>query len=347
MDIRELNQRGQDIFRHIVETYLETGEPVGSRTVSRQPGIALSPASVRNVMQDLEELGLLSSPHTSAGRVPTEFGLRLFVDAMLQVGDLADDARRELESRCRIEGRRAEDVLSEAVGALSGLAQGAGMVLVPKSDVAIKQIEFVLLGPDRALAILVGADDSVENRILSLPAGMPPAALTQAANYLNARMAGRTLAEARAVVENEIAAHKAEIDALAAQVVESGLATWAGPAEDAQLIVRGHAQLLEDVNALEDLERVRRLFNDLDSKRDLIRLLDIARAADGVRIFIGAENNLFSLSGSSIIARPYMNGQERVIGVIGVIGPTRMNYARVVPMVDYTARLLSERLKTG
>lgn len=344
MDIKELNQRSQDIFRHIVESYLVNGEPVGSRTISRKPGITLSPASVRNVMQDLEELGLLASPHTSAGRVPTEFGLRLFVDGMLQVGDLAADARQELETRCRVEGRRAEDVLGEAIGALSGLAQGAGMVLVPKQDVAIKQIEFVLLGPGRALAILVGADGSVENRILEIPPGMPPAALTQAANFLNARMAGRTLADARTVVAAEIAAHKAEIDALATQVVERGLATWAGPAEDAQLIVRGHAQLLEDVNALEDLERVRQLFNNLESKRELIRLLDLAREGEGVRIFIGAENNLFSLSGSSIIARPYMNGEERVIGVIGVIGPTRMNYARIVPMVDYTARLLGQRL---
>ncbi len=344
MDIKELNQRSQDIFRHVVETYLTDGAPVGSRTISRRPGITLSPASVRNVMQDLEELGLLAAPHTSAGRIPTELGLRLFVDGMLQVGDLADDARQELETRCRVDGRRAEDVLSEAIGALSGLAQGAGIVLVPKTEVPIKQIEFVLLGPGRALAILVGEDGSVENRLLQLPAGMPPAALTQAANYLNARLAGRTLADARRAIDVEIAAHKAEIDALATQVVESGLATWAGPSEDAQLIVRGHAQLLEDVNALEDLERVRRLFVDLDSKRDLIRLLDLAREGEGVRVFIGAENNLFSLSGSSIIARPYMNGQDRVIGVIGVIGPTRMNYARIVPMVDYTARLLGQRL---
>lgn len=346
MDIRELNDRSRDIFRLIVETYLESGEPVGSRTISRKPGIDLSAASIRNVMSDLEELGLLMAPHTSAGRRPTDVGLRLFVDAMMQAGDLDASEREALEARCRVEGRRSEDVLAQALETLSGLSQTAAMVLVPKTDVAVRHIEFISLGPDRALAILVGQDGSVENRVIQVPIGMPPAALIQASNFLNTRMVGRTLVEARKQIETELSQRRAELDELATSVVERGLAIWAGPKEEsrAQLIVRGRANLLEDVRAIEDLERVRRLFEDLESKRDLIRVLDLAREGDGVRVFIGSENNLFSLSGSSVIARPYMNGAERIVGVIGVIGPTRLNYARVVPMVDFTARLLSEVL---
>ncbi|MFZ5609430.1 MAG: heat-inducible transcriptional repressor HrcA [Pseudomonadota bacterium] len=345
MDIRQLNERNREIFRQIVETYLATGEPVGSRTISRKPGIGLSPASIRNVMADLEELGLLAAPHSSAGRQPTEVGLRLFVDGMLQVGDLASEERAALEARFRVEGRQMEDVLAEALDALSGLSQTAAMVLVPKTDVAVRHIEFVALGGDRALAILVGQDGSVENRIIRLAPGLPPSALTQAANYLNARLAGRTLEEARAEVEAEIRNRRAELDELTTSVVERGLAVWAGPKESRdQLIVRGRANLLEDVHALEDLERIRRLFDDLETKRDLMRVLELARDGEGVRVFIGSENNLFSLSGSSVIARPYPNGTDKIVGVIGVIGPTRINYARVVPLVDFTARLLSQML---
>jgi len=345
MGIAELNSRSRDIFRLIVETYINSGEPVGSRTISRAPGIDLSAASIRNVMADLEDLGLLMAPHTSAGRRPTDLGLRLFVDGMMQAGHLGKKERAALEDRCRLDGRNVEDVLTQAMEALSGLSQTAAMVLVPKAEPQVRHIEFVGLSPDRALAILVGQDGSVENRVVELPLGLPPSALMQASNYLNTRLMGRTLEGAKREIAQELKTRRAELDELTASVVERGLAVWAGGSKDhSQLIVRGRANLLEDVTAIEDLERIRRLFEDLETKQDLIRVLDLARDGEGVRVFIGSENNLFSLSGSSVIARPYINSADQIVGVIGVIGPTRLNYARIVPMVDFTGRLLSEVL---
>lgn len=342
----DLNNRSRDIFRLIVDSYLQTGEPVGSRTLSRNGAVSLSPASIRNVMSDLEELGLLESPHTSAGRQPTELGLRLFVDGMMQIGDLNTDERQELEARCAVEGTTPASMLESVSTALAGLSQGAGLVLVPKQELQLKHIEFVPLGPGKALAVLVGMDGAVENRVLELPIGLPASALEQASNYLNARLANRSLEEARARIVEEIASRKAELDDLTKTVVEQGIATWSGQETGLdQLIVRGRSQLLKDVKAIEDLERIRHLFDDLEAKENLIRILETAKAGDGVRVFIGSENNLFSLSGSSVIARPYMNAQEEVIGVIGVIGPTRMNYARILPMVDFTAQLLSRSFR--
>src|SRR5690606_24431908 len=324
----------------------ETGDPVGSRTVSRLPNVGLSPASVRNVMADLEEAGLLSAPHTSAGRVPTALGLRMFVDGLLEVGDLSAAERENIEAQCRAAGRRMEDVLAEATAALSGLSRCAGLVSVQKASHApLRHIEFVHLSPGRALVVLVNSDGVVENRLMDVPLGLPPSALIQAANYLNARINGRTLDEAREVIERELEEKKAALDDLTSEVVAAGLATWTGGQEgETGLIIRGWGNLLEDVQAQEDLERVRRLFDELETKRDFLRLLDLAKQADGVKIFIGAENNLFSLSGSSVIVSPYTDAQEKIIGVIGVIGPTRLNYARIIPMVDYTAKIIGRFL---
>lgn len=343
MQIGILNDRSRAIFRSIVEAYLGHGDPVGSRTVSRLPGIDLSAASVRNVMSDLEEAGLIASPHTSAGRVPTELGLRLFVDGLLEVGDLSEEERASIDGQCAARGRRREDVLEEAIGLLSGLSHCAGLVLAPRSEAAVRQIEFVQLSPGRALVVLVMHDGTVENRVIDLPPGMPSTALKRAANYLTARLEGRGFREAREAIETELAARQAELDALAQKVVEAGLATWSGN-DQPSLIVRGRANLLEDVRAMEDLERVRKLFEDLESKRDLVALLDSTREAEGVKIFIGSENKLFSLSGSSLVVAPYMEGDGKIVGVIGVIGPTRINYGRIIPMVDYTARVIGKLL---
>jgi len=338
--LTELDARARDIFRRVVETYLETGEPVGSRTISRA-GVALSPASIRNTMQDLAELGLLDAPHISAGRMPTHAGLRLFVDGLLEVGDLAEDDRRMIEARLGAHGRSVEDALNEASSILSGLAGGAGVVVAPSRDAGVKHVEFVALGPDQALAVMVFDDGQVENRLMRRPAGVTPSALTEASNFLNARMRGRTLAESRLEVDRELERARRELDAVSARLVEDGLAAWGGGSEVGRaLIVRGHANLLGDPETLADLERVRRLFDDLEQKEQLIGLLDLVRDAEGVRIFIGAETRLFSLSGSAVIAAPYMSGRQKVLGAIGVIGPARLNYARVIPLVDYTARAL-------
>lgn len=341
--LTELDERAREIFRRIVEGYLETGDPVGSRTVSRG-GVQLSPASIRNTMQDLTQLGLLAAPHASAGRLPTHAGLRLFVDGLLEVGDVGEEERRTIEARLAGRSRSFQEALDEASAMLSGLAGGAGMVVTPIRDAGVKHVEFVALGPDQALAVMVFDDGAVENRLMPVPAGLTPSALQEASNFLNARLKGRTLAEARAEMRGELDQARSQLNTTAARLVEDGMAAWGGGGDgDRSLIVRGRANLL-DRAAAEDLERVRVLFDDLEQKEQLIGLLDNVREAQGVRIFIGAETRLFSLSGSSVIAAPYMNGRQKVVGAVGVIGPARLNYARVIPLVDYTARVLGRLL---
>jgi heat-inducible transcriptional repressor len=341
----ELDARARDILRRVVETYLETGDPVGSRTISRG-GLALSPASIRNTMQDLARQGLLGSPHASAGRIPTHAGLRLFVDGLLEIGDLSEEERRAIDARLVAKGRGFDEAMEEAGALLSGLAGGAGIVVAPARDAGVKHVEFVSLSAEQALAVIVLADGTVENRLMHTPPGVTPAALQEASNFLNARLQGRTLAEAKAEMGAELAAARRELDQTAARLVEEGLAGWsgAGDGENRALIVRGRANLLADPAAREDLERVRMLFDDLEQKEQLIGLLDDVRDAEGVRIFIGAETRLFSLSGSAVIAAPYMTGRHKVVGAIGVIGPARLNYARIIPLVDYTARVLGRML---
>jgi heat-inducible transcriptional repressor len=348
VSLAALNERSREIFRQIVESYLATGEPVGSRNLSRILTMPLSPASIRNVMSDLEHLGLIWAPHTSAGRLPTELGLRFFVDALMQIGDLTEADRRSIEAQVMGlgGGRSLENVLTEASQMLSGLTRSAGIVTTTKINARLKHIEFVRLEPERALAVLVAEDGQVENRVLDIPTGLPTSALTEAANFLNAHIRGKTLTDLRGDLERMVEEGRAELDQLTQKVVAAGLASWSGGGnDDRKLIVRGHAHLLEDLNALEDLERVRSLFDTLETKQGVIDLLGLAERAEGVRIFIGSENKLFSLSGSSTIIAPYRDNEGRIVGVLGVIGPTRLNYARVIPMVDYTARMVSRLLK--
>ncbi|MGA8653592.1 MAG: heat-inducible transcriptional repressor HrcA [Xanthobacteraceae bacterium] len=347
LSLAQLNERSREIFRLIVESYLATGEPVGSRNLSRILPMTLSPASVRNVMSDLEQLGLVYAPHTSAGRLPTEIGLRFFVDALMQIGDLTEADRNAIEAQVAGLGqsKTIEAVLTEASGLLSGLSRAAGVVLTAKSNQRLKHIEFVRLEPERALVVLVGEDGQIENRVLNIPVGLPTSALVEAANFLNARIRGRTLAEVRTEIEQRLKVGQAELDELTQKIVAAGLASWSGGERDERkLIVRGQAHLLEDLKALADLERVRLLFDDLETRREVVDLLGRAEQAEGVRIFIGSENKLFSLSGSSTIVAPYHDASGRIVGVLGVIGPTRLNYARIVPMVDYTAKVVSKLL---
>ncbi|GEO13869.1 heat-inducible transcriptional repressor HrcA [Microvirga aerophila] len=347
--IAELNDRSREIFRQIVESYLMTGEPVGSRNLSRILPMALSPASIRNVMADLEAAGLIFAPHTSAGRLPTEVGLRFFVDAMMEIGDVTSEERNRIEAQMKAaaSGHTLETALTEASALLSGVSRGAGVVVTSKSNARLKHIEFVRLDPARALVVLVSEDGSVENRLLDLPPGLPASALIEAGNFLNARIQGKTLGDVRREVESRRGDMEKELDTLTARLVEAGLATTVGPAESRQLIVRGQANLLDDLKAVEDLERIRLLFSDLETQTDVIDLLSRAEGGEGVRIFIGSENKLFSLSGSSMIAAPFRDGNQKIVGVLGVIGPTRLNYARIVPMVDYTAKVISRILEKG
>lgn len=339
--IGELNERSRTVFSEIVSSYLEKGEPVGSRTLSRRLVDPLSPATIRNVMADLEEMGLLYSQHASAGRLPTDLGLRMFVDGLLQVGSLTDDERENIETQCSAVGMTVNDALEEATSALSGLSRCAGLVVAPKDDRALKHIEFVSLGDGRALVVMVAEDGFVENRIIEMPLGTPPSALVQAANYLNARLAGRTIDEARQTVETEIAEQRAQLDALTSKLVQAGLATWSGDGDAGSLIIKGHARLLDDVSAVADLERVRTLFDALDTRDTLARLLDVTKTAGGVQIFIGAENELFNVAGCAMVAAPFVGSRGDIVGAIGVIGPARINYARIIPIVDYTAKVVS------
>jgi heat-inducible transcriptional repressor len=342
--LSDLNERSRAIFRQLVETYLETGDPVGSRTLSKALDQPLSPATVRNVMQDLEEMGLLGAPHVSAGRVPTQIGLRMFVDGLLEIGDVSGDEREQIE---RSMGQGGHDDMSEVVARagqlLSGLTHSASLVLAPKTEAPIKHLEFVTLSDGAALVVLVTEDGAVENRMIAPPPGVTPSAMREAANFLNAMLRGKTLSQASEAVAEQIARRRQELDALAASLVQQGIAVWSGDADargPERLFVRGRSHLLEGVEGESELERMRMLFDDLERKRDLLELLELAQEGEGVRIFIGSENKLFSLSGSSLVISPYMDAERRIIGALGVIGPTRLNYGRVVPIVDYTARLM-------
>ncbi|MGB0906222.1 MAG: heat-inducible transcriptional repressor HrcA [Maricaulaceae bacterium] len=350
--LSDMDSRARSIFTDIVQGYLETGQPIGSRTLALSGGRSLSPATIRNTMADLTRFGLLSSPHVSAGRIPTHMGLRLFVDGLLEIGDLSAQERITLErhvskSNLSVPHRDPDQILTQASSLLAGLAGGAGLVLTPAHDKGVKRsvrhVEFVNLSSEQALAVLVYSDGFVENRLMPYPAGMLPASLQQAGNFLSARLQGRQLNEARTDILEEIAQGRAEIDKAASNLIAQGLANWSDPKnkrENRALIVRGQAQLLDNLEAQSDVERIQSLFRDLEQKEDLIALLDSTEDADGVKIFIGAENTLYSLGESSVVMAPYRDAEQNIIGAVGVIGPTRLNYGRVIPVVDYTAQLV-------
>lgn len=346
--LEDMNDRSREVFRLVVESYLDSGDPVGSRTLTRTLSEKVSAATVRNVMQDLEFLGLLDSPHASAGRVPTQMGLRLFVDGLLEVGNLDASDQQKIDATLTNNTADMGNMLDRIGSALSGVTQGASLVLTPKHEAEIRHIEFVSLGGDRALVVLVFSDGHVENRLFSPPPGQTPSSMREAANFLNALVEGKTLQEVRKDIQHQITARRQEIDSLAGEMIKSGLAVWEGTGEEAErLIVRGRANLLGEDTPDEGLDLIRNLFDDLERKRDIAEFLDLTEGGDGVRIFIGSENKLFSLSGSSLVVSPYMNSDRKIIGAVGVIGPTRLNYGRIVPIVDYTAqlvgRLISDR----
>lgn len=348
--LADMNARSREVFRRVVEGYLQSGEPVGSRTLTRSMSENVSAATIRNVMNDLEYLGLLNSPHVSAGRVPTQMGLRMFVDGLLEVEELQHEDREKLDATFGGNSPDVTQMLDRIGSTLSRITRGASLVLAPKHEAEIRHIEFVSLGPDRALVVLVLADGHVENRVFVPPKGMTPSAMREAANFVNAWAGGRNLSDLRKEMRAELESRRQELDVLAGRLVESGLALWedAGTVSE-RLIVRGQANLLPESDNSEDLERIRSLFEDLERKQDIADFLDLTESGEGVRIFIGSENKLFSLSGSSLVVSPYMNAERKIVGAIGVIGPTRLNYGRIVPIVDYTAqlvgRVLSDRTK--
>lgn len=346
--MQKLDERTRTIFRKVVETYIRTGEPVGSHTLSKS-GIRLSSASIRNVLAELAEIGLLEAPHTSAGRKPSYTGLRLFVDGFLQLGEPSREDRNLVEARLKSVDKDFSGVLNEASKFLSGLAGGASLVSSPTRDVIVKHVEFVPLGANEALAVLVTEDGEVENRIIKLPEGLPQTSLIEAGNFLSRRLVGRTILQVREAILEELEKHKADLNEVASTLIAKGLAEWSSTnnEDDRVLIVHGRANLLNDKDVNADLDRVRELFEVMDRRQSLIEILDSTRDGDGVRMFIGSENKLFSLSGSSVIISPYMNADRRVIGALGVIAPTRLNYARIIPMIDYTARVVGQLIDSN
>ncbi len=339
----EMNERSREVFRRVVEGYLASGDPVGSRTLTRDFSEKVSAATIRNTMQDLEYLGLLDSPHISAGRIPTQMGLRMFVDGLLEIGDPDEMDREKIDATMSSNAEDVSGLLDRVGSALSGVTQGASLVMTPKHEAPIKHIEFVSLSPERALVVLVFADGHVENRLFSPPAGQTPSSMREAANFLNALIEGKTLSEVHGAIKKEIRNRRQEIDSLAQALVESGMAVWEGEGDqNERLIVRGRSNLLTEDGEGEDFERIRLLFDDLERKRDIAEFLERTEEGDGVRIFIGSENKLFSLSGSSLVVSPYMNADRKIIGAVGVIGPTRLNYGRIVPIVNYTAQLVGK-----
>ena len=341
--LNNMNERSREIFRRLVEGYLESGGPVGSRTLTRTLNEKVSAATVRNVMQDLEFLGLLDSPHISAGRVPTQLGLRMFVDGLLEVDQLSKEDQLKLDQTVDRSSQDVSSVLDRVGSTLSALTHGASLVLTPKQEQPIKHIEFVSLSPDRALVVLVYSNGDVENRLFTPPVGQTPSAMRESANFLNAVLEGRTLSELLSTIQHDVDLRRQEIDSLAQELVTQGLAVWQTQGDDNErLIVRGRGNLLESEAHEEDLERIRNLFDDLERKRDIAEFLELTEQGDGVRIFIGSENKLFSLTGSSLVVSPYMNSERKIVGAIGVIGPTRLNYGRIVPLVDYTAQLVGK-----
>ncbi|WP_108483791.1 heat-inducible transcriptional repressor HrcA [Oceaniglobus ichthyenteri] len=343
--LSQMNLRSREVFRRVVEGYLDTGDPVGSRTLTRSMSEKISAATIRNVMQDLEHLGLLGSPHISAGRIPTQQGLRMFVDGLLEVSSLTETDRESIDATLGHNESDVGSLLDRVGGALSGATHGASVVLTPKHEAPIKHLEFVSLAADRALVVIVFADGHVENRIFHPPAGQTPSSMREAANFLNALAEGKTLSDLRHTIEREIKARRQELNTLAAELVQSGLAIWENEGgRYERLIVRGRANLLDSATEAAELDRIRTLFDDLERKRDIAEFLELTDQGEGVRIFIGSENKLFSLSGSSLVVSPYMNADRKIIGAVGVIGPTRLNYGRIVPIVDYTAQMIGRLL---
>ena len=343
--IQEMNERSKIVFRNLVDSYIETGDPVGSQTLANTLAEEISPATIRNVMQDLEVLGLLDSPHVSSGRIPTQQGLRLFVDTLLEIGEISNKEQEIIDYSIKEDPKNLSNILTRAGSVLSGLTKSASLVLAPKIEAPIKHIEFVSLSPERALAVLVTADGMVENRVFEPPLGQTQSDFREAANFMNSYAKGLTLSELREVMEREVSKRKLEIDKIAAQLVKDGLAVWDGKDTDnSRLIVRGRANLIDGTTAEDDFEKIRELFDDLERKQDIANFINLTEKGEGVRVFIGSENKLFSLSGSSLVISPYMNSEHKIIGAVGVIGPTRLNYGKIVPIVDYTAQLVGRTL---
>ena len=349
----QLTERAQHLLRILIESYIRDGQPVGSRSLSRESGLQLSSATIRNVMADLEEFGFVSSPHTSAGRIPTDKGYRLFVDTLLQVQPVEEAAAAEI--RRQLEGRQHEtaresskDLIATVSQLLSSVTHLAGVVTLPRAaEASITQIEFVGLSENRVLVVLVYGEREVQNRIIQLERHYSPDELKRASNFLNEQFRGRSLAQVRQEILRQLSETRAHMNqvmldaiSMAQHVFEAG----AGGGDQLEYVIKGETNLM-GVAELSSVEKLRRLFEAFNEKRDFLHLLDHSLRAEGVQIFIGHESGYQILDDCSVVTAPY-GSPDSVVGVLGVIGPTRMAYERVIPIVDMTAKLLGAALNS-
>lgn len=341
----DLDKRAQDIFHHIVTQYLHHGDPVGSRTLSKLLDEQISAATIRNVMADLADLGLLHSPHISAGRVPTADGLRLFVKGMLEIDDVSPEDKNILETLGKDNKHlSAHKMVDQVAEKIAGLSQYAGFVFAPNSNSGLKHIEFVPFAPGKALVILVTQEGVVENRLIDIPNDITPSMLSEAGNFMSQRLAGKNLDQAYQELDKNINERKTQLNELSQKIIDSGMAFWSqiNEEESGYLILKGQSQLLDNIQTRADIEQIQHLFSSLERDQALLKLLNFAKDGEGVQLFIGSENEYFSLSGWSLVLSPYQSNDGRMIGAIGLIGPINMNYARVIPVVNYTAKLVSD-----
>jgi len=340
----ELSDRSKQIFKGVIESYLDSGEPVGSEALSKKLGINISTSTIRSIMANLQKEGLLFAPHISAGRLPTDKGMRYFVDGVLEFGRLSKSERETIKNQCRSKGISFEDVLDEASKILSSLSNCAGFVVAPKYQNKIKHIEFIRLSSNQIMSIVANENGLVENRILDSNNSYSENTLKQVSNYLNSKFSGKTIDEIKKIISNEIENSQLELNTLSKKLVKEGIIELVPNSEAPYIFLHGQSSLLEDNIVTKDLDQMRNIFDDIENKSNFLSVLESTNKGKGVQIYIGAQNFLFNHSGLSMIMAPYINNEQKIIGAIGVLGPMRINYARIVPLVDYTSKVIGRIL---
>jgi len=340
----ELSDRSKQIFKSVVETYLETGSPSGSETILKKGGVNLSSSSIRLILANLQKEGLLFAQHTSAGRLPTDKGIRFFVDGLLEFGRLTQDERDNIKQQCLAKGTSFQEVLDEASKVISGLSSHTCIVVAPKNQNSIKHIEFIRLNSSQVMSIIASANGQIENRIIDDGGVYTDNILREISNYLNAKYLNKSIGEIKRNIQLEINNSKGRLEVLSQNLVQKGILEIAPNSENPYIFLHGQSNLLEDEIISKDLDQIRKLFDEIENKTNFLEILENTNSAKGVQIFIGSQNFLFKHSGLSMIMAPYKDKDQKIIGAIGVMGPTRLNYAKIVPLVDYTSKIIGKVL---
>ena len=340
----ELSHRSKQIFKSVVETYLETGSPSGSETILKKGLIDLSSSSIRSILAELQKEGFLYAPHTSSGRLPTDKGMRLFVDGLLEFGRLSKNEQENIKQQCVSKGASFQDVLEEASKLISGLSNHAGIVVAPKFQNKIKHIEFIRLNNSQVMSIIASINGQIENRIINEKGLYSDNTLKEISNYLNSKYTNKNIDEIKKNIKDDIKNSKGRLEVLSKNLVKKGILELEPNTENPYIFLHGQSSLLGDEIISKDLDQIRKLFDEIENKNTFVNILENTNAAKGVQIFIGSQNFLFKHSGLSMVMAPYKNKAQEIIGAIGVVGPTRLNYSRIVPLVDYTSKIIGKVL---